>query len=157
MFIKNPTELWDGIRMFILSGVLANFQLDNYFLPVKMIPLQSELTGAFILFIYFLPLSAHICCETGANFKRSNAICPLWDEFLQTFSTTLGIFLGPQHFEGCTLYNSKLCLFLVNILELLQDHIYHFLKCMPPLSFTPSHAWKHIQYSTAFLHNFVNI
>lgn len=39
--------------MFTLPGVLADFQLDNYFLPVKMIPLQLKSAKTFIyLFIY---------------------------------------------------------------------------------------------------------
>ena len=72
--------------MFILSGVLANLQLDNYFLPVKIIPLQLEWLGIYIcmyvcMYVFF-SLLAHICCETGANFKRSNASCFFWDGFL---------------------------------------------------------------------------
>lgn len=90
------------------SLFLDNFQLDNYFLPVKISPCSlSWLESLFIFSIFTC-----ICCEIGGDFNESNAKCSFWDEFLQTLSTTLRIILGPQNFAFFMLYNHNLYLFI---------------------------------------------
>lgn len=99
--------------MFTLSGVLDNFQLENYFLPVKMIPLQLQFGQDLYLFIF--PTFTGICCETGTDFKGSNATCSFWSKFLQTLSTTLRILLRPQELAVFMLYNHNFCFFISKI------------------------------------------
>lgn len=142
--------------MFTLSGVLANFQPDNYFLPVKMIPLQSELTGAFI----YPFISPHFQLTSVVRLvliSRGQMLpAPCGMNFCKHSLLPWEYFLDPQILKVVCYIIPNSASLLVNILELLEDNIYYFLKIMPLLSLTSSHAWKHIQYSTAFLHNFVN-
>lgn len=124
MFIKNPTEFWDGVGLFTLSGVLDNFQLDNYFLPVKMVPLQLQLARVFIYL--FFPTCTRICCETGDDFKMSKATCSFWDEFLQSLLPWKSL-LGSRNLQFlCCIITTSASL-LVNFLEFWGQHIYHFL------------------------------
>lgn len=107
VFIKNPTEFWDGIGIVTLSGVLANFQLDNYFLPVKVIPLQLQLAKVFVYFLF--SLWAHICWDC-CWFQE--ATCNLLFQGC-VFANVLNylIFFGPHKFEIFLLYNHNLCSF----------------------------------------------
>lgn len=146
MFIKNPAEFWDGIGIVTLSSVLDNVQLGNYFLPVKMSPLQLQLARVFIYLFFPLSLASVVRLVMISRGQRLPALSGM--SFCKRFS--LENLPWTQKFAVFTLCNYNLCLFISKFSRLMGGHGYYFLEVITFLDFITLHAYIHIHYLTAF-------